>query len=80
MEIIFIAFKWDNKQLDWVGISSYIMFISYGGHRCIIENERDSNPKLMRCIENLQHEVENGYNGRMMHIYDSCFGIWFYYW
>ena len=29
----------------------------------------------MRCIENLQHEVENGYNGRMMHIYDSCFGI-----
>ena len=45
------------------------MPISYEGHRCIIENEGDSNPKLMRCFDNLKHEVYSCYNGIVMNNY-----------
>jgi len=44
-----------------------IVFISYESHRCKIENEGDSNPKLLRCFDNLKNEVESWYNGIMMH-------------
>ena len=33
------------------------MPISYEGHRCITENQGDSNTKLMRCFDNLKYEV-----------------------
>ena len=42
------------------------MFTIYEGHRHIIENEGDSNPKLMRCFDNLKHEMESCY-GIVMH-------------
>ena len=45
------------------------MFISYEGHRHMIENEGDDKPKLMRCFDNLKHEVESCYIGIMMHNY-----------
>ena len=45
------------------------MFISYEDHRCILENERDSNPKLLRCFDNLKDEVKSCYNGIVMHNY-----------
>ena len=51
------------------------MFMSYEGHRCITENEGDSNPKLMRCFDNLKHEVESFYNGRVMHNYNDLIGL-----
>ena len=57
MKIIFVGLKWDNNKLCWGSISLFIKFISYEGHRCIIENEGDSNLKLMRCFDNLKHEV-----------------------
>ena len=69
MGIIFLALKWDNNQLNWVTIYLFIMFISYEGHRFIIENKWDNNLKLMRCFDNLKHEVESCYIGIMMHNY-----------
>ena len=48
------------------------MFISYESHIHIIENEGDSNPKLMRYFDNLKHEVESCYNDTMMHNYMIC--------
>ena len=43
-------------------------------------NDEDSNPKLMRCFDNLKHEVESFYNGRVMHNYNDLIGLWSYCW
>ena len=43
------------------------MFISYEGHRCKIENEGDSNTKLMRRLAKLKHQVKSYYNGIVIH-------------
>ena len=69
MEIIFLAFKRDKNQLDWVRLSLLIIFIIYECDRCKIENEGDINPKLMRCFDKLKHEVESCYNDIVMHNY-----------
>ena len=66
-KLIFLSFKWDKNQLYWVSI--YLFIISYEGHRCIIENERHSNPKLIRCFDNLKHEAKSCYNDILMHNY-----------
>ena len=54
------------------------MFMSYEGHRCITENEGDSNPKLMRYFDNLKYKVKSCYNGKGMHNYNDLIGLWFY--
>ena len=66
---MFSTFKWDKNQLDWVSVSLFIMFISYEGHKCKIENEWDSNPKLMKCFDKLKYEVKSVYKGILMHNY-----------
>jgi len=69
LEIIILDLKWGNNKLNLVSIYLFIMFISYEGHKCIIENEGDSNQKLMRYFDNLKHEVKSCYNGMVMHNY-----------
>ena len=66
---MFSTFKWDKNQLDWVSVSLFIMFTSYEGHKCKIENEWDSNPKLMKCFDKLKYEVKSVYKGILMHNY-----------
>ena len=53
------------------------MFMSYEGHRCITENEGDSNPKLMRYFDNLKYKVKSCYNGKGMHNYNDLIGLLF---
>ena len=51
------------------------MFISYEGHRHMIENEGDDKPKLMRCFDNLKHEVKSCYKDIVIHIYIDLIGL-----
>jgi len=62
-----LDFKWDKNQFNWVSIYLFSMFISYEGHRCKIENEGDSNTKLMRRLAKLKHQVKSYYNGIVIH-------------